>query len=224
MNEDRSQDNNQSSQQRRFALLGASRGLGWATYQALSKKYPTAEFMLVSRKISHRKNEINSCTQVFDYDFSKELSSDFVDKLADFNPTHIVYFAAGGPYGNFHEKKWSDHQWALQVTFLFPAQLLHHFMRISVPSLKQFVLVGSAIAENQPDPGAASYCAAKHALKGLITTLQKENKSPFNCKFKIELFSPGYIETDMLPPQSWPRQQGLAESAENVAQQLINLV
>ncbi|WP_409478344.1 SDR family NAD(P)-dependent oxidoreductase [Pseudobdellovibrio sp. HCB154] len=204
MNEDRSAH--------KFILLGASRGLGWATYEALAKKYPAAEFLLVSRKIGEGNFKSLKC------DFSKELSSEFITTITDFNPTTIIYFAAGGPYGNFQDKKWADHQWALQVSFLFPAQLVHHLMRISVPSLKKFVVVGSAIAENKPDPGAASYCAAKHALKGLISTLQAENKSAF----KIDLFSPGYIATDMLPVQSWPRQQGLADTAENVANQLID--
>lgn len=204
MNEDRSAH--------KFILLGASRGLGWATYQALVKKYPAAEFMLVSRKIGEGN------FKSLKFDFSKELSLEFINEVVEFKPTTIIYFAAGGPYGDFQDKKWADHEWALQVSFLFPAQLMHHLMRISVPSLKKFVVVGSAIAENKPDPGAASYCAAKHALKGLVSTLQAENKSAF----KIDLFSPGYIATDMLPAQSWPRQQGLAASAENVAIQLID--
>jgi NAD(P)-dependent dehydrogenase (short-subunit alcohol dehydrogenase family) len=204
MNEDRSAH--------KFILLGASRGLGWATYQALQKKYPAAEFFLVSRKIGEGK------FKSLKYDFAKELSAEFISEIVDYNPTEIIYFAAGGPYGDFQEKKWTDHEWALKVSFLFPSQLLHHLMRISLPSLKKFVVVGSAIAENKPDPGAASYCAAKHALKGLITTLQAENKSAF----KLHLFSPGYIATDMLPSLSWPRQQGLADSAENVASQLID--
>lgn len=204
MNEDRASH--------KFILLGASRGLGWATYQGLAKKYPAAEFMLVSRKIGE------GPFKSLKYDFAKELSSEFINAILDFKPTTIIYFAAGGPYGNFQDKKWADHQWALQVSFLFPAQLLHHLMHIDVPSLQKFVVVGSAIAENKPDPGAASYCAAKHALRGLVSTLQAENKSAF----KIDLFSPGYMATDLLPAQSWPRQQGLAESAENVATQLID--
>lgn len=204
MNEDRSAH--------KFILLGASRGLGWATYQALAKKYPAAEFLLVSRKIAEGNY------QSFKYDFAKDLTAEFLTQISDFKPTTIIYFAAGGPYGNFQDKKWADHQWALNVSFLFPAQLLHSLMQVTPDSLKKFVVVGSAIAENKPDPGAASYCAAKHALKGLVTTLQAENKTAF----KIDLFSPGYIETDMLPALSWPRQQGLAESAENVANQLID--
>ena len=36
------------------------------------------------------------------------------------------------------------------------------------------VIVGSKVAENAPDPLAASYCA-KHALRGLITTLEAES-------------------------------------------------
>lgn len=204
MNEDRSSH--------KFILLGASRGLGWATYQVLQKRFPSADFFLVSRKIGEGHFKSLKC------DFSKELSSEFINEIIEFKPTAILYFAAGGPYGLFQDKKWSDHEWALKVSFLFPAQLLHHLMRVSIPSLKCFVAVGSSIAENKPDPGAASYCAAKHALKGLISTIQAENKSVF----KVALFSPGYIETDMLPPQSWPRQQGLAETAENVANHLIS--
>lgn len=207
---------NQDRSAHKFILLGASRGLGWATYQALAKKYPAAEFLLISRRIAEGNY------QSFKFDFSKELSSEFLTKLIDFNPTTIIYFAAGGPYGNFQEKKWADHQWAMNVSFLFPAQLLHSILQTPPKNLKKFVFVGSAIAENKPDPGAASYCAAKHALKGLVTTLQAENTPDNKCAFKIDLFSPGYIETDMLPAHSWPRQQGLAESAENVAAQLID--
>lgn len=203
---------NEDASLHKFILLGASRGLGHATYQVLAKKYPTAEFLLVSRKITEGNY------QSFKFDFSRELSSDFLTKISDFKPTTIVYFAAGGPYGNFQDKKWADHQWAFNVSFLFPAQLLHSLMQSAPKTLKKFVVVGSAIAENKPDPGAASYCAAKHALKGLVTTLQAENKTVF----KVDLFSPGYIETDLLPVFSWPRQQGLAQTAENVALQLID--
>lgn len=209
MNEDRSAH--------KFILLGASRGLGWATYQGLSKKYPSSEFLLISRKISDDTLQ-NSKASVMRYDFSKELTSEFFTQISNFKPTTIIYFAAGGPYGNFQDKKWTDHQWALNVSFLFPAQLLHALLQKAPETLQKFLVVGSAIAENKPDPMAASYCAAKHALRGLISTVKEENKSAF----KIELFSPGYIETDLLPAQSWPRQQGLAASAENVAAQLID--
>lgn len=195
----------------KYILLGASRGLGHATYLGLQKKYPAAEFLLVSRRIENG----------FRCDFSKpENLPVLLTEIEKFNPTHIVYLAAGGPYGNFHEKKWNDHLWSLQVSFLFPAQLLHSLMQKPPVNLKKFVCVGSAIAENKADPQAASYCAAKHALRGLVSTVQAENKSPF----KVDLFSPGYIETDLLPAQSWPRQQGLAASAENVASELIDLL
>jgi short-subunit dehydrogenase len=202
---------NESRASHKFILLGASRGLGQATFQALQKKYPAAEFLLVSRKIENG----------FQCDFSKsENLPRLMNEIEKFSPTHIVYLAAGGPYGNFHEKKWNDHLWSLQVSFLFPAQLLHSLMQKPPINLKKFVCVGSAIAENKADPQAASYCAAKHALRGLISTIQAENKSAF----KVDLFSPGYMETDLLPAQSWPRQQGLADSAENVALALIDLL
>ena len=205
----------------KFILLGASRGLGWATYKALQKKFSSGEFLLISRKILTRENEISASTRCLAYDFSTGIApNEFIEQLLKFEPTALIYFAGGGPFGAYQDKKWSDHLWALNVNFLFPAQLLHSLMRGNAPSLKQVVCIGSKIAEDKSDPGAASYCAGKHALKGLISTLQRENKSPF----EIKLFSPGYIQTDMLPPQSWPRKEGLAATAENVALELIDFL
>lgn len=216
---------NESSSHHKFILLGASRGLGWATYLNLAKKYPEAEFLLVSRKISAKRSNslINSRTTLLDYDFSSaELSEDFLQHVQKFNPTAVIYLAGGGPFGVFQDKKWSDHQWALNVNFLTPAKLLHFILKQATqfPNLQQVVFVGSAIAESKPDPQAASYCAGKHALKGLITTVHAEQKS----LVKVKMFSPGYMETDLLPLHSWPRQQGLAETAENVALELIDFL
>lgn len=119
-------------------------------------------------------------------DFEELIQS--VDKLC---PERIFYIAGGGPYGNFVEKEWKDHQWALQVSFLTPMKLLHHCLKR--PFLKQIIAVGSAIAEDKADSGAASYAAAKHGLKGLVHSLQAETEKD------VRLFSPGYINTEMLP-------------------------
>ena len=143
-------------------------------------------------------------------------------EIKNFKPTQIIYCAGGGPYGPFHKKKWSDHWWSLATTFLYPAELLHHLLSCfeNWPNLQQVTFVGSAVAESEPDPLAASYAAAKHALKGLITTIQKENR----LRPKILLFSPGYMQTDLLPATSWPKQQGLAQKAGDVAKELIAFI
>jgi short-subunit dehydrogenase len=211
--------------QKRFALLGASRGLGWATYQALQNHDKNSEFLLSSRKIEARRGEISSInTTLMVQDFSQlPVQLEFVQTLKKFNPTDLIYFAGGGPYGAFAEKKWSDHQWALNTTFLYPAELLHVLLKEKWPSLRNIVLIGSSIAESKPDKNAASYAAAKHALKGLVDTIQLEMNHS-TSSLRVQLFSPGYMQTDMLPPHSEPRQKQLAENPLDVAKKLITMI
>ena len=70
------------SESDKVAILGASRGLGWATYQSLIKLNPSAQYFLSSRKIQQRIDDVTSLTQLCVQDFSKdELDSDFLNKL-----------------------------------------------------------------------------------------------------------------------------------------------
>ena len=201
--------------------MGASKGLGYQTYKSLWRTDTQADFLLSSRKIMQ--TQIEDRTQVLQQDFSKvPLADDFLQALADFQPTYLIYCAGGGPYGLFQDQKLSAHEWALNVNFIYPMELLHKI----VQSLKTFqqlqacVFVGSAIAQDKPDVKASSYCAAKHALKGLISTVQKENSLPF----QVKLFSPTYMDTDLLPPHSEPRRTGSVASVFNVAEELVNFV
>lgn len=212
----------------RYAILGASRGLGRALFENLIQTEPEAYFFLVSRKIQGTLPVNDPArVQILPFDFSVlPISESFTQALKDFNPTHLIYTAGGGPYGSFEKKKWADHQWALNVNFLFPSQLLHSISQSSkaqdsgLNQLKSFTVVGSSVAESQPDPLAASYAAAKHAVKGLVTTLQAEKSLPF----ALNLFSPGYMLTDMLPLNSAPRKENKAQSVERVAQQLVQII
>lgn len=211
---------------KRFCLLGASRGLGWGTYLALSQKYPDAEFLLVSRKIAARTADLKQKTQIHSFDFSKTSVDDLIPTLQKFQPTDVIYCAGGGPYADYFESSWDSHNWSLKVTFLFPAELILKIGQSQKqngaqwPGLQSITVIGSLIAENAPDPMAASYCAAKHALKGLISTLQTEKSS----QIQIKMFSPGYIATDLLPKNSAPRKDGRAQSVETVAAELISFL
>lgn len=203
----------------RIAMLGASRGLGWALYQELLKNFPKGDFFLSSRKILENKSLVSEKTVCRAQDFSKlPMDINFIDELQKFNPTHIVYVAGGGPYGLFNEKSWQSHQWALNTTFLYPAQLLHSILSNtgSWTNLKQILFVGSSIAESKPDPKAASYASAKHGLKGLVESVQIERGQTLP---KVSLFSPGYMQTEMIPINK--EVYGLAEKPEVVARQLI---
>ena len=115
----------------------------------------------------------------------------------------LFIVAGGGPYGLFHDREWKDHQWSWDLTFQFPARVLHA-MRVAERSGVQVVVVGSAVAENAPDPRAASYCAAKHALCGLVQSLQLETPD-----WDLRLFSPGYMDTELLPPGAPARRLGV---------------
>ena len=112
--------------------------------------------------------------------------------------------------------------WCLQSTFLYPAELLHYIMSHKAlwSNLNKVVLVGSSVAEDKADPMASSYSAAKHALKGLVDSINAEQKpSP-----QLLLFSPPYMQTDLLPANSHPRLNDRAENPEVVAQRLIEYI
>jgi hypothetical protein len=56
-------------------------------------------------------------------------------------------------------------------------------------------------------------------LKGLITSVQNENSTE---GLDLRLFSPGYMDTGLLPKNAWPRQGGQRIfSTDEVANQLL---
>lgn len=205
----------------RVAILGASRGLGRCFVQEARKGWPEAYFFLASRKKNKLDELKNSSAEILSVDFTKDKDQDALFKaLFEFDPTRVFYIAGGGPHGPYHTKTWKDHQWALELGLLFPARLVHELLRwAEVPrNLRQAVFVGSQVAEDLPDPMASSYAAAKHGLRGLITSLQKEDP-----KIDLKLFSPGYMDTELLPPNAWPRQKSLAEDPRQVAKRLWDI-
>lgn len=195
-----------------WLLLGASRGLGRSFLEKASQ--PNSAHLKLYQ-FSRKSENLPGTVSFYPADFSDTSKWELlIQQMSELKPQRIFYFAAGGPFGEFEKKNWKDHQWAFRVTFEFPAFLLHQFLK-TPEQLKQIVLIGSAIAENQPDPKASAYCAAKHALRGLVTSVQKENPP-----LDVRLFSPGYMDTPLLPANAWPRQQGLAEKPEKVAEML----
>ncbi len=211
----------------RIAVLGASRGLGRAFVETWLARDVSAGFFLLARKtallekIQLSGRERGAKMQIGSFDFSSEPDQDKVlEALESFRPTRLLYFAAGGPYGPFASKSWSSHQWAWRVTFEFPARLLHQALQDPLrDSVQQLILIGSSIAEEGADPNAASYCAAKHALHGLVQTLHEESESTESLD--LRLFSPGYLDTELLPPNAEPRQKpGRVRSPHAAAQAL----
>jgi short-subunit dehydrogenase len=187
-------------------VLGGSRGLGLAICEQL-------KLLGMDTKSLSRKSELS-------FDFSKpEIWNAIFLKIQSLKPTRVIYCAGGGPYGSYQKFEWKDHQWAYRANFECPAFLLHQILQKTWADLRQVAVIGSNIAESNPDPGAAAYCAGKHALKGLITTLQKEELS-----FDLRLLSPGYMQTGLLPEGSWPRKSGKARLPADIAQQMIQSI
>ena len=210
------------SQKKTWALIGSSRGLGRAVFEEALARDPSRDFFLAARKIQlleglKAKGE-NVKVAAIDLSRADERSK-LWQLLGQVQAERIFYFAGGGPFGFFESKALRDHRWALETSFLAPMELLHHVLQ-DYKSLKQVVVVGSAIAEDQADPKAASYSAAKHALLGLMKSLWAEQKlrSP---QVDLRLFSPGYMDTELLPAGATPR-QGRLDSPRDVACQLLD--
>jgi NAD(P)-dependent dehydrogenase (short-subunit alcohol dehydrogenase family) len=190
------------------AVIGASRGLGAAIVAALHKMDPASPILGISRK------QAPSC-----HWSAADLSTDAgqeaaLKALGDFAPATVICCVGGGPFGAFAAKAWRDHQWSYQVSLLFPARLAHWALGFR-PYLRQLVLVGSSVAEDQADPGAGSYSSAKHGLRGLHATLVREEP-----KIDVRLYSPGYMDTHMLPPNAHVRQRPIWRP-EDVAGDLL---
>jgi short-subunit dehydrogenase len=194
------------SEGERILVLGGSRGLGASLVELLKEQ--KCDVRSLSRKSS------------IAVDFSNvEMWSEILKILRESQPSRIIYCAAGGPYGYFGNFQWKDHFWSIKTTFEFPAFLLHSFLSQPLPILKQIIIIGSAVAESKADPGAAAYAAAKHAVKGLVTSLQMEPLS-----FDLRLLSPGYMNTALLPMESAPRKKGLAQEPLKIATLMIQSI
>ena len=181
----------------RMAFLGCSQGLG----RAVALQSPEGERLFLARSkenLMSLAKEVKG--EVVCIDFSGP-SDELVAVLDRFCPTHIYYFAGGGPFGAYHEKSFKDHEWAFNVSFKTPARLIHWSLR---ENIQQFVVVGSAIAESSGDIKAGSYAASKHALLGLCQSIWLESEH-----FDLRLFSPGYMDTELLPLNARPRKLGI---------------
>lgn len=191
----------------KWVICGGSSGLGRAFSRLVKAEHPEIEQVLMSRR-----SEVSA-------DFSKiEEWPNALSLIEGFAPTRLFYFAGGGPHGSYFDKKWSSHEWTFRVNFLFPAFLLSN---LKVSALKQALFVGSAVNEAKADPEAASYAAAKHALRGLVLSLQADKSSGLD----LRLLSPGYLDTPLLAQDAWPRQtDGSLKTPDDVAASTLSWV
>lgn len=185
----------------RVLIFGASRGLGAELVKQLCSD---GKNVIGFGRKADRLQALSDAHPSFSYHVTDLSTADgqarALELLNQDIYDRVLFVLGGGPFGLFHTKSWRDHQWALEVSFLFQARALH--VLANRPSRPPTVVVGSAVAEDKADPKAASYCAAKHALRGLVLSLRAEYPD-----WDLRLFSPGYIDTDMLPKNAAARQQ-----------------
>jgi NAD(P)-dependent dehydrogenase (short-subunit alcohol dehydrogenase family) len=190
-------------------ILGGRRGFGAAVAEKWSSRFPDGELALSSRR------EFSSPHQTLRCDFNSDAD---VEKLLQFveawRPTRLFCFVGGGPFGPFEKKDFKDHLWAWKVSFQTPARLLHAYLNLCPGA--QAILTGSAIAEEQPDAQASSYAASKHALRGLVSSIRAESPG-----LDVRLFSPGYMDTDMVPANSAPRLKNAVMDPAKVAEDFM---
>ncbi len=201
-------------------VFGASRGLGCALTQEIYKQFPECRFLLIARTTNDVIPEhVGRWAQM---DLSRPSSqASACEEMIVFQPSHVIYAAGGGPYGLFEAKAIDSHLWATEVNYLAVLRILHFALqaRKKMPGLKQFAVVGSAVAGKAPDPMASSYAAAKHALRGLIGSVALEK--PW---FDVKLYEPGYMDTDLLPKNSWPRTKGIVSSPNDEAKKMLHFL
>ncbi len=212
----------------KIAILGASRGLGSELARKIVRDQDEGSLLLVARNrnnLESIKKELLSLAgqkpfkiEIFQSDFSKEQDQErSLQALKTFQADQIFYCAGGGPHGKFSSKEWKDHLWSLQVSLIFPTRLTHWCLlqaqKMDLP--RQLVLVGSSISEATPEPLGSSYSASKHGLKGLVHSINAEGDT-----LDLRLFSPGYMDTELLPSGAAPRSQGQVWPKHIVAQKL----
>lgn len=207
---------------RKILILGASRGLGAQLVRAFLSESGSAETSIEILGLSRNKGtleklkaEVGSSFQYQCFDVAREESWERWEFLIEsFSPHQIFYVAGGGPFGPFEKRAFLSHQWAWKVTFEGAARVCHWALGQS--SRPQVVLVGSSICESKGDPQAASYAAAKHALKGLYESLRLEAPD-----WDLRLVSPGYLDTELLPKNAPVRYKEVWNPA-TVAQEIAN--
>jgi len=165
----------------RTLILGGSRGLG----KALIDRIPD------SLSVSRASGESIDLSKV-------DASVQVLKTISSFQPDRIIYVAGGGPHGAFFEKSMKSHTWAYNVNMFTPIQILYGLIDQNYEG--DFVYIGSAIAERSKSVQSLSYSTSKKSARDII--LSHKSKS-----LKTKVFSPPYMNTDLLPQGSWPREE-----------------
>lgn len=117
--------------------------------------------------------------------------TEVVNWVCEHQPSYVFYVAGGGPHGAFFKFQEKDHDWAFRLNYWTPRQI---FLDLKTKSYSgEFIYIGSAIA------------LRSESLSSLSYNLSKRAATAFFLSQGARVFSPAYMDTNLLPKRAWPR-------------------
>jgi NAD(P)-dependent dehydrogenase (short-subunit alcohol dehydrogenase family) len=185
---------------RRIVLTGASSGIGYATTERLARegatlaliaRGPVALEQVAELARGHGATVFTFPTDLADRAAVAETVERAVEALGGLDV--VISNAGAVAFGHFLEVEAEDFDRAVAVTFLGAANLI----RASLPHLRASrgtLVVTSSLMARIPLPAFSSYAAAKHGLRGLLTTIAVEEREQ-GTGVRIAMVSPGPVDT-----------------------------
>ena len=185
---------------KRILITGASSGVGLAAVERFARE--GAELALVARgeaalvEAAAVAHEYGVAAHVFAADLAdRSAATAAVEAAADrLGGLDVLVSNAGAvSFGHFLEVAPDDFDRTVAVTFTGAVNVI----RAALPELRKtrgVIVATSSIMARMPLPAFSSYTAAKHALRGLLTTLQIEEREQ-GTGVRVAMVSPGPVNT-----------------------------
>ena len=185
---------------KRILITGASSGVGLAAVERFARE--GAELALVARgeaalvEAAAVAHEYGAVAHVFAADLAdRSAATAAVEAAADrLGGLDVLVSNAGAvSFGHFLEVAPDDFDRTVAVTFTGAVNVI----RAALPELRKtrgVIVATSSIMARMPLPAFSSYTAAKHALRGLLTTLQIEEREQ-GTGVRVAMVSPGPVNT-----------------------------
>jgi NAD(P)-dependent dehydrogenase (short-subunit alcohol dehydrogenase family) len=187
-------------QGKRILITGASSGIGLAAVERFARE--GADLALVARgdaalaEAAAVAQEHGVAAHGFPADLADRSQANAaveaaVDTLGGLDI--LVSNAGAVAFGHFLEVDPDDFDRTLAVTFTSAVNVI----RAALPELRAtrgVIVATSSIMARMPLPAFSSYTAAKHALRGFLTTLQVEEREQ-GSGVRVAMVSPGPVDT-----------------------------
>jgi NAD(P)-dependent dehydrogenase (short-subunit alcohol dehydrogenase family) len=187
-------------QGKRILITGASSGIGLAAVERFARE--GADLALVARgdaalaEAAAVAQEHGVAAHGFPADLADRSQANAaveaaVDTLGGLDI--LVSNAGAVAFGHFLEVDPDDFDRTLAVTFTSAVNAI----RAALPELRAtrgVIVATSSIMARMPLPAFSSYTAAKHALRGFLTTLQVEEREQ-GSGVRVAMVSPGPVDT-----------------------------